>query len=388
MQDAVIVAARRSVIGVAGHGLRNVPVEALAANVLTAVLADLASDTGAATTAHAQHIADVILGNVMGPGGNVARLSALTAGLGVTVPGLTLDRQCGSGLEAINVAAAMVRSGAGELYLAGGVESPSTAPWRFHRPASPSDLPRPYSRAAFSPPEIGDPEMGVAAETVAREYGISRERQDVFAARSHQRALAAQQQGLFDAELVAFSGLDRDERPREGLTVAKLGRFPAAFVPGGTVTAGNTCGINDGAAVVAVVSEQWRARHRLPGLRIVGFEVAGVDPNRCGIGIIPAVERLLQRCDVTIADVGVVEITEAFAGQVLACLDVLGIDDEIVSPNGGAIALGHPWGATGAVLMVRLFANMVRQRGPRFGLATCAIGGGIGIATLVERLDA
>ena len=387
MEDAVIVAARRSVIGVAGHGLRNVAVERLAADVLQSVVTDVAADAGVERASIVEAMADVVLGNVMGPGGNVARLSALTAGFGFGVAGLTVDRQCGSGLEAINLAAALVRSGAGAFYLAGGAESPSTAPWRFVRPTTPAELPQPYARARFSPPEIGDPDMGVAAETVAREYGISRQRQDAFAARSHRLALAARQAAVFEPELVAIAGLDQDERPRAGLTEAKLARFPAAFVPGGTVTAGNTCGVNDGAAVVAVTTNAWREAHGLPGLRVVGFEVAGVDPNRCGIGVVPAVERLLTRCGLGVADLGVVEITEAFAGQVLACLDVLGIDEQIVCPDGGAIALGHPWGATGAVLMVRLFTTMVRRRGPRFGLATCAIGGGLGVATLVERLD-
>ena len=149
----------------------------------------------------------------------------------------------------------------------------------------------------------------------------------------------------------------------------------ATFVPGGTVTAANSCGINDGAAIVAVASESWRVARSRPGLRILGWEIAGVDPNRCGLGVVPAVRRLLERAGLALADVGVVEITEAFAGQVLACLDALGLDRDRVCPDGGAIALGHPWAASGAVLVVRLFARMVRQDGPRYGLAACAVGG-------------
>jgi acetyl-CoA C-acetyltransferase len=375
---AVIVAARRTPIGTAGHALRSVPVDRLTAPVLRALVDDL----GVAP----EDIADVVLGNLMGPGGNVARVAALAAGLGPGVTGLTVDRQCASGLEAINLAAALVRAGCGDLYLAGGAESPSTAPWRLERPAGPTALPRPYDRAPFAPADVGDPDMGVAAETVAREAEVSRERQDAYAAESHARAVAAQKAGLFDDELVPVAGLAGDERPRAGLTAARLARFPAAFVRGGTVTAANSCGINDGAAAVAVASESWRAARKLPGLRIIGWEVAGVDPNRCGLGAVPAVERLLGRTGLTAADIGVVEITEAFAGQVLACLDALGVDRDRACPDGGALALGHPWAASGAILVVRLFSRMVRQGGPRFGLAACAVGGGMGVATLVERV--
>ena len=374
----VIVAARRTPIGTAGHALRRIPADALAAPLLRALLEDLG--------AVPEDIADVVLGNVMGPGGNVARVAALAAGLGLGVTGVTVDRQCASGLEAVNLAATLVRAGCGVLYLAGGTESPSTAPWRFARPSGPTGLPRPYDRAPFAPPSVGDPDMGVAAETVAREAGVSRERQDAYAVESHARAVAAQKAGRFDDELVAVGGLASDERPRAGLTPAHLARFPAAFVPGGTVTAGNSCGINDGAAIVAVASESWRAAHSRPGLRILGWEVAGVDPNRCGLGVVPAVQRLLERAGLAPADVGVVEITEAFAGQVLACLDALGLERDRVCPDGGAIALGHPWAASGAVLAVRLFTRMVRQDGPHIGLAACAVGGGMGVATLFERV--
>jgi acetyl-CoA C-acetyltransferase len=374
----VVVAARRTPIGTAGHGLRSVPVDRLAAPVLRALVDDLEAAPG--------DIADVVLGNVMGPGGNIARVAALAAGLGHGVTGLTVDRQCASGLEAVNLAAALVRAGCGDLYLAGGAESPSTAPWRLARPSGPTALPRPYDRAPFAPPEVGDPDMGVAAETVAREAGVSRARQDLYAAESHARAVAAQKAGRFDGELVKVGGLAGDERPRDGLTTDRLARFPAAFVPGGTVTAANSCGVNDGAAIVAVASEAWRAARSRPGLRILGWEIAGVDPNRCGIGVVPAVRRLLEEAGLAPGDVGVVEITEAFAGQVLACLEALGLDRDRVCPDGGAIALGHPWAASGAVLVVRLFARMVLQDGPRFGLAACAVGGGMGVATLLERV--
>ncbi len=365
--DPVIVAARRTPIGTAGKALRDLTVADLAAPVLRAVLAD-AADAGGA-----RPVADVVLGNCMGPGGNVARVAALAAGLGTGVPGLTVDRQCGSGLEAINLAAAWVRAGAGGLYLAGGVESASTAPSR----SWPTDPPTPYTRAPFAPPGFPDPGMGEAADLVAADGGVTRERQDAYAARSH--ALAVTSAGDLRAELVPVGGLDHDERPRAGLTAARLARLPAAFVPGGTVTAGNSCGVSDGAAVVAVSSGG-------SGLRVVDWQVSGGDPARPGTALVPAVRALLDRNGLAAGDLGAVEITEAFAGQVLACLDLLGIDTTVVCAGGGAIALGHPWGASGAVLMVRLFTRMVRRDGPPWGLAACAVGGGLGVATLVARV--
>ncbi|GIH25262.1 acetyl-CoA acetyltransferase [Acrocarpospora phusangensis] len=369
----VVVAARRSPIGNAGGALRRFAVDELAAPVLRAVLADAGLDT----------VDDVLLGNVFGPGGNPARVAALRAGLGHEVPGLTVDRQCASGLAAITLAAAMIRAGAGEAYLAGGVESASTAPLRAWpvRPGEPPDF---YTRAPFAPAEIGDPDMGPAADLVAAEAGISRERQDAFAVRSHTRAVRAQRAGRFTAELVPIGGVDRDERPRDGFTVARLARFRPAFTPDGTATAANSCGVNDGAAAVLLVSEAYRRRHGLPGLRLVASATSAVDPNRLGLGAVPAMKSVLDR---TPDMVEFVEFNEAFAGQTLACLDGAGIDEHTVSPDGGAIALGHPWGASGAVLVVRLFATLVRQRGSGFGLAALSAGGGVGVATTWEAVS-
>jgi acetyl-CoA C-acetyltransferase len=357
----VIVAARRTPIGTAGHALREVAVDRLAAAVLTATHAD----------AGGEPVDDVVLGVARGPGGDVARLAALAAGLGGRTPAVTVDRQCGSGLDAVVHAAALVQSGQADLVLAGGAESASTGP---------------PGRARFTPDGTDDPDMGVAAEQVASEGGVGRARQDAYAARSHARAVAAQAAGRFAAELVPVAGLTADQRPRAGLTPDRLARLRPAFVPGGTVTAGNSCGVSDGAAAVAVVAEEQR-RGR-PGLRVLASAVAGVDPVRCGLGLVPAVERCLSRAGVSIDEVGVAEINEAFAGQVLACLDLLGLPEDRVCPDGGALALGHPWGASGAVLVVRLFSRLVRQRTVdpqrRFGLAAVSVGGGQGVALLVE----
>lgn len=371
-RDPVVIAARRSPIGEVGGVLRNLTAERLAAPVLTAALHDSGLD----------EVDDVLLGNVMGPGGNPARVAALRAGFGFEVPGMTVDRQCASGLSSIVTAAAMLRGGAGERYLAGGVESASTAPWRAHRPRSAGEPPRFYSRAPFAPADLGDPDMGPAADLVAAEAGISRERQDEFAARSHARAVAAQDAGRFDAELVDVGG-GRDERPRRGFGPERLARFRPAFTSDGTATAANSCGVSDGAAAVLITTERERRRLGVPGLRLVAEATAGVDPSRLGLGAVPALRRVLRGRPVP----ELVEFTEAFAGQVLACADAAGIKERSVGPDGGAIALGHPWGASGAVLVVRLFSRMVRENGPRTGVAALSSGGGLGVATVWERVD-
>lgn len=371
----VIVAARRTPIGTAGLALRDVTVVDLAASALRAT----AEDAGLVPPAH------VVLGNCMGPGGNVARVSSLAAGFDVTTPAMTVDLQCGSGLAAITTACALVRSGSAESVLAGGAESASTAPWRLWPPIDGAE-PQRYSRAPFAPSEIGDPEMGPAADDVARRWGLTRERQDAYAVLSHTRAASARAAGRFDAELVPLPQLASDQRVRANLTTATLSRLPAAFSAEGTVTAGNACGINDGAAVVAIVTEAQRRADGIPGLACLDWVTIGSDPNLPGVGPVPAVRTLLQRNGVTLDDIGVVEINEAFAAQVLACCDELGLDEERVCVEGGALALGHPWGASGAVLAVRLFSQMLREDGPELGLATIAVGGGQGVALLVQRV--
>ncbi|PZG18076.1 thiolase family protein [Nonomuraea aridisoli] len=369
----VVVAARRTPIGTAGHAYKDLTVDRLAAPVIAAVAEDVPG----------RRVEDVVLGNCMGPGGNVARVSALAAGLGHDVPGLTVDRQCGSGLAAILVAAQAVRAGEMDLVIAGGAESASTAPLRTHRGAE-----TPYARAPFAPAGHPDPDMGPAAEALAARYGISRERQDAYASRSHARALAARAAGAFKEEIVPVGGRADDQRPRP-LREASLARLPAAFVREGTVTAGNSSPVSDGAAAVALVPERLRAG--LPGLRLVAGSVVGCDPALPGWGPVPAIRRVLARTGVELEQIAAVEIVEAFAAQVLAVTDALGLDplgadDGRVCPGGGALALGHPWGATGAVVVTRLFGGLVRAAAPpgTLGLAAAAVGGGLGVAALFE----
>ncbi len=365
----VVVAARRTPVATAGRGLAGLDAAALAAPVLAAARADLGE--------RADRVDDVVLGNCCGPGGDVARVAALAAGLGDAAPGVTVDRQCGAGLEAVRLAAALVRAGEARAVLAGGTESATHA-----RDGG--------ARAAFAPPGWPDPEMGAAAEALAARAGIDRERQDAYAARSHRLAVRSADAGIFAAELVAVGGCAHDDRPRARLRPDVLARMPAAFTPGGTVTAGNSCGINDGAAALALLPAA--DADGLAGLRVVATAVAGVDPALPGLGPVPAVRTVLDRAGLPLAAVDVVEITEAFAAQVLACTDALGLDplggdDARVCPEGGAIALGHPWGASGALLVTRLFSSLVRRRLGRYGLAATAVGGGQGVAVLVEAVD-
>ena len=363
--SARIVAGLRTPIGSAGHALAGVEAHELAAAVLTPLAARVGRPT------------EVVLGSCTGPGGDVARVATLAAGLGVDVPALTVDRQCGSGLAAIDLACALVERSGGPV-LAGGVESASTAPWRLHPPVGGAP-PQRYERAAFAPAPYADPEMGLAADLLAEQHGIDRAAQDAYAARSHARAVATARRGGFADELVAVAGLDHDERPRPGLDQARLGRLRPAFRARGTVTAGNSCGINDGAAVVAVVPGD----DDRPGLRVLATATVGVDPALPGIGLVPAVQQALAASGLGLDDIDVVELNEAFAGQVLACCAVLGLDPARVCPEGGALALGHPWGASGAVLVVRLLQQLMSGEG-RYGLAGIAVGGGQGVAMVVE----
>jgi acetyl-CoA C-acetyltransferase len=279
------------------------------------------------------------------------------------------------------VAAAQVQAGDRALRLAGGAESASTAPTRIAHAQA-------YARAAFAPEGFPDPDMGPAAETLAQSRRISRAEQDAYAVRSHARALAARHSGRFDDELVAVNDVVVDDGPR-AMSSATLARFAPVFADrrSGTVTAGNSCRISDGAAAVALVPESDRGS--APGLALVASATVGCDPATPGLGPVFAIEKLLQQTGVTLDDVAAIEIVEAFAAQALAVLSELGLTtsdgvDERVCADGGALALGHPWGASGAVSVVRLFSRLVRSGAPAgtLGLATAAIGGGMGVAAL------
>lgn len=377
MTDPVIVAARRTPIGTRGRGLAGLRVEELAAPVIRAALADATAATGAELD-----IADVVLGNCRGPGGNTARVAALAAGLGAGVPGATIDRQCGSGLAAVLDAATAIRAGDLRPRIAGGTESASTAPVRSIDGVA-------YDRAPFAPAGWPDPDMTRAAEDLARHDGIPRARQDAHAARSHSRARAALVAGRFAAELVPLAGSTADDAI--GGAERLLSRLPTLF-PDGTLTAGTSTRIGDGAAAVVLLPGAGDGGlgglPGPPGLAVRAHAVVGCDPALPGIGAAPAVLAALDRVGLGTDDVAAFEIVEAFAAQSLAVLDRLGIadDDARVCADGGALALGHPWGASGAVSVVRLFSRLVRAGAPAgtIGVAAASVGGGLGVAAVLE----
>jgi 3-oxoadipyl-CoA thiolase len=398
--EAVIVDACRTPVGRYGGALAGVRPDDLAATVVRAVVQRAGIEPA--------RVDDVILGcaNQAGEDNrNVARMAWLLAGFPVSVPGQTVNRLCGSGLQAVRSAMHAIRAHEGEIFVAGGVESMSRAPWVMLKPET--GYPRGVPEMADSllgwrfvnprmPAEwtIG---LGETAEVVAGEYGVSREDQDAFALASQQRAKAAIDAGHFASELVPVEIpqrkgppklVDRDEHPRPETTAEMLAGLRAAFrADGGTVTAGNASGLNDGASALLVTSAAAAGRLGLkPMARIVASDVAGVDPARMGIGPVPATRKALARAGMSIHEIGLVELNEAFAAQAVACVRELGIDPEIVNVSGGAVALGHPLGSSGARILTTLVHEMHR-RGVRYGLASMCIGVGQGISMIVERLE-
>ena len=385
MAEAVILSAVRTPIGRYGGALSDVRPDDLAALVIK----EAVERAGVSPA----EIEDVYFGAANQAGEdnrNVARMGALLAGLPQSVAGVTVNRLCASGLSAVVGAAHAIRAGDGELFVAGGVESMSRAPlvtakpeygdgttwdttlgWRF---------PNPRMEEMF-PLES----MGETGENVAERYGITREDQDAFALQSHRRWAAAHEAGRFADELVPVGEVDLDEHPRPDTSLEKLATLKPAFREGGTITAGNASGINDGAAALVIASEE-KARElgAEPLGRFVASAVAGVDPRFMGVGPVPAVQKLLARAGIEAADLDLVELNEAFASQSLQVIRELGLDPERVNVNGGAIALGHPLGMSGARLVVSLLHELRRREG-RYGLATLCVGVGQGQAAIFER---
>ena len=400
LRDAWIVDAVRTPIGRYGGALASVRPDDLAALVIRAIVDRTGIDAGL--------VEDVVFGcaNQAGEDNrNVARMAALLAGLPVEVAGQTVNRLCGSGLQAVNTAAHAIGAGDGDLFIAGGVESMTRAPYVILKPEAAYDRgPRaledstlgwrfvnPRMQEAYPPISLGE-----TAERVADRNTVSRERQDAFALESQRRAVAAIEAGRFDGQIVpvpvtgrkgAVTMVERDEHPRADTSAEALAALRPAFKAGGSVTAGNSSGINDGAsALLLVAAERGQALGLRPMARIISTAVAGVHPDVMGIGPVPAVRKALERAGITVADLDLVEINEAFAGQSVACVDELGLDPARVNPNGGAIALGHPLGASGARLVTMLVHELERTGG-RYGLATMCVGVGQGIATIVERIE-
>lgn len=386
-RDAVIVSAVRTAIGRQGSALAAIPAHVFGAEAI--------KEAVKRAKITPEMIDDVIFGNVLSGGGNIARLTALQTGLSLNLPGLTVDRQCGSGINAINLAAQAINAGDGNVYIAGGTESMSRAPYLMDRPEKPfSPVPPSFRKSQLSPKEIGDPPMGITAENLVEKYKISREEQDEFALRSQQRMGAAMEEGRFDEQIVPITipvkkgepiVFKTDEHPRPQTTYEALSKLQPAFLKGGTVTAGNSSGLNDAAAAVVVMSREKAEELNLTPLAVIrAYAVAGVDPNIMGIGPVPAVRKVLEKSGLSLGEMDIIEINEAFAAQILACNRELEMDLEKVNVNGGAIAHGHPLGATGAILLTKA-AYELKRSGGRYALITACIGGGQGIATIIER---
>jgi acetyl-CoA acyltransferase len=393
MQDAVIVSAARTAVGKAPNGtLKTVRPDELAAAVISDVIRRAPGIDPA-------EIDDVILGCAMPEGEqglNVARIASLRAGIPVTASAATINRFCSSGLQSIAFAAERIMCGFAHVVVAGGTESMSMVPMGGNKVSPNPALVDSYPDVYLS--------TGLVAENHARESHISREEQDAFALLSHQRALAAVDAGRFADEITPLTfrvsvqtngpgsrqlkevSFDRDEGPRRDTSAEALARLRPAFHASGTVTAGNSSQTSDGAAAVLVTSAA-RAKERglKPLARFVGFATAGVEPERFGIGPVPAIKKALKMTGLSLEDIGLVELNEAFAAQVLACLRELPIDPDRLNVNGGAIALGHPLGCTGAKLTTTIL-NEMRRREVRYGMVTMCIGGGMGAAGIFERL--
>ena len=395
MSDAYLVDGARTPVGRYGGALASVRPDDLAALVVGEVVAGAGVPTDA--------IDEVILGAANQAGEdnrNVARMAVLLAGLPDTVPGLTVNRLCASGMTAIALASQAIRAGDADVMVAGGAESMTRAPWVQAKPqrawGKPGDsydtsigwrFPNPRllarEKATYSMPET--------AEEVAHIDGISRADADAFALRSHERALAAIDAGRLAAEIVAVDTgrgmVDTDEGPRRETSLEALAALRPVVAGGEVVTAGNASSLNDGASAIVVAGADAVARHGLrPRARILASATAALAPEIMGLGPVPATEKALQKAGLTVADIGAVELNEAFASQSLACIRRLGLDPEIVNADGGAIALGHPLGSSGSRLLVTLLGRMERE-GARYGLATMCVGVGQGTAMIVERVD-
>jgi 3-oxoadipyl-CoA thiolase len=403
MREAWIVSAVRTPVGRYGGALARVRPDDLAATAIKAAVGRSGVEPS--------QIEDVILGAANQAGEdnrNVARMAALLAGLPIETAGQTVNRLCGSGLQAINSAAHAIMAGDGDVFVAGGVESMTRAPYVMAKPEAayergPRELYDTTLGWRFTNPRLAEMHyphsMGETGENVAERCGVSREEQDDFALRSHQRAVAAIESGRFQNQIVPVmvpqpkgakgepTLIDRDEHPRPDTSHEALARLRPAFREGGTVTAGNSSGINDGASATIIVDADFARKHDLkPMARVVSTAVAGVDPSVMGLGPIPATRKALARAGLNVNDLDLIELNEAFASQSIVCMRELALDPEKVNVNGGAIAIGHPLGMSGARLITML-AHELNQRGERYGLATMCIGVGQGIATIIERID-
>ncbi|MDR0596363.1 MAG: thiolase family protein [Clostridiales Family XIII bacterium] len=386
MKEAVIISAVRTAIGKYAGSLSSYEGYELGGIVVKEAVKRAGIDPA--------EIEEVYMGLAEGAPGNTGRVIALEADLPITVPGIQFDRQCASGLETICMAAAMIESGHGEVYVAGGAESMSNNPYFLSKSKRPYSYQYPeFNYVLMSPPKLGNPDMGVTAENVLKEHPIPREKLDEFALKSHQKAVAAIGAGKFKEQIVPVPirvkreevMFDTDESPREDASLESMAKLRPIFVKDGSVTAGNSCPMNDGASAVVVVSaEKAAAIGAKPLLKVKGFASVGLDPHVMGFGPIGAVRKLLDKTGVSLDEVELIEINEAFASQAVACCEELGLEESRVNPNGGAIALGHPLGATGAILTTKA-AYAMQNAERKYAIVTMCVGGGEGSAAMFER---
>ena len=387
MGKVYILGGLRSAIGKTGGYFKKTLPEDLTAQVLNALLEKY--------NLNAAEIDQVIMGNAVGPGGNIARLSLLKAGWPLSIPATTVDFQCGSALSSINFAAALIRSGQCDIIIAGGLESTSL---EIRKKLNKND-PRLkknsgfLKRAFFSPAEIGDPDMGIGAENVAELYNdISREEMDRLAIKSHQKAFRAQKEGDLDDILLPIKNnrnelIDQDESIRKNISYKLLKRLRPVFKEDGKITAGNSCLTHDGAAAVVLVSETFLKNNNLKAeAEFIISSAKGIDPNFSPMGPVPVVKDILKREKLNISDLDAVEINEAFAVKILACSQELGLDLNRVNILGGALAYGHPYGASGAIILLHLLQSLKKINGS-YGLATMGAAGGQGIGTFIKKID-
>ncbi|MGI9570097.1 MAG: thiolase family protein, partial [Desulfobulbia bacterium] len=382
------VSARRSANGLIGGLHRNRRLEQLAGPIVEAVLNDANLD--------GKDVEEIVIGNTTAGGGNPARLIALCSGIPETASASSVDRQCASGLESLATAIRLIVTGAANIVVAGGAEAPSTAPWRVAKPKAPHLQPHFHDPTPFTEAESGIPEIAQAAENLSKKFKIERKRQDAFALHSHKKAQDAYSKQSFSGEITPIrieAGEGRDESLRDEISSELLAQMPAYFSPDGSVTSGNSSPVNDGTAVALVVSEDiYSAMGKPPALRILNVCTVGVNPGLFGMGSVPAVQKILHSSDkINLSDIGHIEVAETSAAQVLACADQLSINEELINPDGGSIALGHPLGASSAVMITRLFSRMVRNRpnavtSLNLGMATMGAAGGLGTAAIFEAV--
>jgi acetyl-CoA C-acetyltransferase len=391
-REVVILSGARTAIGRFGGIFRDLPANELAVPVAQEVIAKSGVDPA--------ELGDVILGNCImrSDEPNLARIVGLRAGIPFQVPAFTLTRQCASGMQAVASAAMGIMVGQYDVALAGGAESMSNGPYvlktaRWGQRLQHGEMTDSVWECLYDP--IPEMMMGMTAEVLAEEFGITREDQDELALTSNRRACAAREDGTFAQEIVPIvvpqkkgdpKILDQDEHPRADASMESLGKLPPIFKQGGTVTAGNASGMNDGAALLVVAGADWAEKKGLePIARFVDWTVAGVEPERMGYGPVPAIRLLMERNGLALTDIDLFELNEAFAAQYIACERALGLDREITNVHGSGVALGHPVGCTGARIIVTLI-NEMRRRGAKRGVASLCVGGGMGIASLIEMV--